>query len=199
MKKEAIDSIAFTTRLQGAAWVFGDNVDADWDICNLHDLYERAEEGVLPASEELAKRCFAGLNPQFPLRVQDGDFIVAGVNMGCSAACLDGLPGDPHLYALAPLALKSAGIAAVLCESAAANFQRNSIDLGLPIVECKGIKDVVQQGHVLEVNLEKGTVRNLDNGAEIRFNPFPELILKILLDARGTPAYMDREKSAQKT
>ena len=198
MKKEAIYSIAFTRRLQGTAWVFGDNVDADWDICNLHDLRERAEEGVLPADEELAKRCLAGLNPQFPLRVQKGDFIVAGINTGCSAACLDGLPGDPHLYAMAPLALKSAGIAAVLCESAATNFQRNSIDLGLPVVECKGIKDVVQEGHVLEVNLATGTVRNFDNGTELRFNPFPELILKIL-DARGIPAYMDTNKSAQKT
>ncbi|MBI4524913.1 MAG: 3-isopropylmalate dehydratase [Deltaproteobacteria bacterium] len=194
MKKDGIHSPSLKRRLQGTAWVFGDNVDADWDICNLHDLRERAEEGVLPAEEELAKRCLAGLNPEFPCGVRKGDFIVAGTNTGCSAACLDGLPGDPHLHALAPVALKSAGIAAVLCESASVNFQRNSIDLGLPVMECKGITKMVQAGHLLEVNLETGTVRNLDNGAELHFTPFPEFMLEIL-NAGGIHALMAEKTS----
>lgn len=172
--------MAFSKVLRGSAWVFGDNLDVDWEICDLDVISRMAEREELPGEEELGKQCLVRVDPDFPQKVRQGDFLVAGQGAGSSVACLDGLPVDPHLYAFAPRALRGAGIAAVICESAVATFLRNSIEAGLPVIECKGIKRMVKKGDKLEVDLAKGTIRNLTTGAQISFQPFPDFILQIL-------------------
>ena len=189
--------MTFSRVLRGRAWVFGDNLDADWDICDLNYLRELAEKGAIPGAKELGARCLVRLDPDFPGKVRPGDFIVAGANAGCSSACLDGLPIDPHLYAVAALALKGAGIGAVLCESAAANFQRNAIDAGLPVVECRGITGTVGQGDELRVDMERGTVVDLTTGVQMRFPPLPTFILQMLA-AGGLYPYIEKEAVAGK-
>lgn len=184
--------------LKGRAWIFGDNLDADWDICDLHQLQELAAKGVLPGEKELGERCLVSVDPEFPRKVRRGDLIVAGRNTGCSSACLDGLPYDPHMLAFASLALKAVGIGAVLCESAAPTFQRNSIHAGLPVIECRGIGEIVRQGDEIEVDLEAGMVKNLTAGAQLQFAPFPDFILRIL-DAGGLYPYLKREAQSDES
>ena len=170
--------------LRGRAWVFGDNLDVDWDICDLHVLQALSVAGRLPSEEELRRMCLVRVAPEFPRKVQKGDFVVAGQGTGYSAACLDGMLEDPHRYALATLALKSTGVTAVLCESANVTFLMNSFNAGLPVVECRGITTMVRQGDEVEVDLARGVVRDLTTGEALRFTPLPPFLLE-LVEAGG--------------
>jgi 3-isopropylmalate/(R)-2-methylmalate dehydratase small subunit len=172
--------------------VFGNNLDVDWEICDLHWLQEQSAKGIIPTEEDLAKRCLVRLDPEFPKKIRKGDFLVAGEAVGYSGACLDGYSDDPHMHAFATLALKGAGISAVLCESAAVNFQRNSLDMGFPVVECRGIRGKVRQGDELEVDLETGSIRNLTTGMALEFAPFPHFILEMLA-AGGLYRYIESQ------
>ncbi|MBI4233832.1 MAG: hypothetical protein HY686_05265 [Chloroflexi bacterium] len=184
--------MATARKLRGRAWVFGDSLDVDWDICDLHALQEQVEKGIFPSEEELGRQCLVRVDPDFPRKVRQGDLVVAGEGAGYSAACLDGMPADPHMFAFATKALRGAGVAAVLCESAAANFLRNSLDDGFPVVECRGIRGMVRQGDELEVDLESGAVRNLTTGAQMQFPPFPDFILQ-MLEAGGLYPYAEKQ------
>jgi len=166
--------------LEGRAWIFGDNLDVDWDICDLHWLQEQSAKGIVPTEEDLGKHCLVRLDPDFPKKVKRGDFIVAGEGVGYSGACLDGFSDDPHMHGFATMALRGVGVSAVLCESAAVNFQRNSLNLGFPVVECKGITANVSQGDKLQVDLERGTIKNLITKVDLKFTPFPKFILQMI-------------------
>jgi 3-isopropylmalate/(R)-2-methylmalate dehydratase small subunit len=78
------------------------------------------------------------------------------------------------------MAIRGAGVGAVLCESSNGNFVRNSIDHGLPVVEIKGISTAVTQGDQLEVDLANGSCRNTTSGMVLRFAPLPDFLLEIL-------------------
>ncbi|MBI2886194.1 MAG: 3-isopropylmalate dehydratase [Chloroflexi bacterium] len=169
-----------TLVFQGKAWVFGDNLDADWQICSLETLAELRAGGVPLTAEELGKVCLQPVDPEFGRKVNLGDFIVAGANAGASVACLDGDPEDPHLIGAASLALKGAGIAAVLCESSNMTFLRNSVHHGLPVVECRALRGRVRQGDELRVDLARGAIQNLTTGESFRFSPYPDFLLDMI-------------------
>jgi 3-isopropylmalate/(R)-2-methylmalate dehydratase small subunit len=166
--------------LRGRAHLLGDNVDADWDLCDLHALQEMAERGITPSPDDLARACLSRFDRGLRETIKQGDLLVAGKNTGCSSACLDGMAEDPHLYGFAAMALKALGIAAVLCESAAMNFQRSSLEHGLPVVECRAIRQSVREGDELWVELERGTIDNVRTGQRLSFNPLPKFILEML-------------------
>jgi 3-isopropylmalate/(R)-2-methylmalate dehydratase small subunit len=172
--------MTFRTPLRGHARLFGDKLDADWDLCDLSALQDMAERGVVPSEKDLAQVCLARLDPALHGRIKRGDLLVAGKNTGYSAACLDGMSEDPHLYGFAPRALKGIGIAAVLCESAATNFQRSSFEHALPVVECPGIQQLVCEGDELLVDLVNGTVDNLCRKQRLGFPPLPEFMFEML-------------------
>ncbi len=160
--------------------MFGDRLDADWDFCDLTALQAMAEKEVVPTEHDLAQACLARLDPAFRDRVKPGDLLVAGKNTGYSAACLDGMSEDPHLYGFAPKALKGIGIAAVLCESAATNFQRSSFEHALPVVECRGIQKFVREGDELLLDLLNGTVDNLSKQGRLCFPALPPVMFEML-------------------
>jgi 3-isopropylmalate dehydratase small subunit len=166
--------------LKGCAHILGDQLDSDWDFCDLHALQAMAENGIAPSPNDLAGMCMARFDSAWREKIRPGDLLVAGKNTGYSAACLDGMAEDPHLYGFAALALKTLGIAAVLCESAATNFQRSSLEQGLPVVECRAIRTSVREGDELLVDLESGTVDNLSLGQRLYFRPMPSFILDML-------------------
>lgn len=85
----------------------------------------------------------------------------------------------------------------MLCESTNAYFLRNSMDHGLPVVEVKGIKQMVRQGDELEVDLEKGSVKNLRTKAVLNFKPFPSFLLE-RLGAGGLYPYLEQQVKAGK-
>ena len=154
-------------KMRGSAWVFQGLLDVDWEILAFETLREIRGSGKPLTYEELGKYAMTKVDPDFPKKVQKGDFIVAGESMGYG-----------HDHDAASMAIRGAGVAAVLCESTNYNFLRNSIDHGLPVIECRGINNIIKQGDKLEVDMEAGTVKNLGMGAELQFTPFPEFILR---------------------
>lgn len=129
--------------------------------------------------DELAKHAMEGLDEDFVSKVKEGDFVVAGQNFGCGSS-------REH----APIALKHAGISSVLALSFARIFYRNSVDGAhlLPIeIERDAYEDISDKDE-LEINVDKGEVRNLSKNKTYRIKPFPELIKKII-DAGGLLNY----------
>ena len=172
--------------MRGKAWVFDGILDVDWEILSYDVSKNLQQKGVPRTYEELGKHCMVNVDPDFPKKVQKGDFLVAGENMGYG-----------HDHDQASMAIRGAGVAAVLCESSNGNFVRNSIDHGLPVVEIKGITAAVHQGDELEVELEKGTLKNLTSGAELHFTPFPDFISRIL-EAGGVYPYLQQQLKAER-
>ena len=120
---------------------------------------------------ELAKHVMEDIDPEFARRVQKGDFLVAGKNFGCGSS-----------REQAPMAVKYAGISAVLAKSFARIFYRNCFNLGLPAIECE--TDGLNEGDELEVDLDSGVVKNKTTGREIRIPPLPKT-MQILLEDGG--------------
>ena len=148
--------------LRGRAHKFGDDVNTDYIISGKYKFK------TLDMSE-LARHVFEDIDPNFVKRLKPGDFVVAGRNFGCGSS-----------REQAPLALKHAGVGAVLAKSFARIFFRNAINTGLPVVECD--TDGIEDGDELEVDLERGVVRNLTKGTEIPIRPLPKVMLRILQD-----------------
>ena len=88
--------------------------------------------------------------------------------------------GYGHDHERASIAIKGAGVAAVICESTNGNFMRNSAWLGLPVVECPGVQKKVKQGDELELDLAAGTIKNLTTGAALSFDSYPDFLLDMI-------------------
>ncbi|MFQ6060036.1 MAG: 3-isopropylmalate dehydratase small subunit [Thermoplasmata archaeon] len=144
----------------GKVWKFGDNINTD-DITPSPYL-------TLQSPKELAKHVLENLNPGFAKRVQRGDIVVAGKNFGCGSS-------REH----APLALKAAGVSLVVAKSFARIFYRNSINVGLPVLESEELSDLTQEGETVKVNLEEGEIET-SSGKIIKTNPLPQNVMGIL-------------------
>lgn len=149
--------------IKGRAVMFGDNVNTD--------VILPGEYLTLTDPGELAKHVMEGLDPTFSGRVESGVIMVAGRNFGCGSS-------REH----APLALKHAGVRCILADSFARIFYRNSINIGLPVLECRGILGEVEEGDELEVDLETGSVKNLSKNSVFYAFRLPKFILEILSD-----------------
>jgi 3-isopropylmalate/(R)-2-methylmalate dehydratase small subunit len=174
-------TVSDTKLLKGKAWVFGDILDVDFDICPIE--VTKAEHKP-KTEQDWGKLCMINLDPEFPDKVKEGDFIVAGENMGYG-----------HDHETGPLAIKGCGISAVICESTNRNFLRNTVHVGVPVIELPGIKTKVKQGDELEVNLKAGTIKNLTTGEGMNFAPYPDFLLEII-EAGGLYPLL-REKLAR--
>lgn len=152
------------------AWVFGDNIDTDQIIAGRYL--------AKTDPRELAKHAMETIDPKFAARVRAGDVIIAGRNFGCGSS-------REH----APVALKAAGISAIVAESFARIFYRNAINQGLPAVVCKRARKGFKSGDGVEVDLEGGMVHNLTTGKSFKCEPLPEFILGILR-AGGMLSYL---------
>ena len=119
-------------------------------------------------------------------RVQPGDVIMATTNFGCGSS-------REH----APLCIKAAGVSCVIAKSFARIFYRNSINIGLPILECDEAVDGTDAGDELKVELESGTIRNLAKGNTFQAKPYPEFMLE-LMRAGGLVEYTRRRLAAKK-
>jgi len=146
--------------LKGKAFKFGDNISTD-HITPGRLAHLRSN---LP---ELAKHVMEDADPTFVSRVKPGDFIVAGGNFGLGSS-------REH----APLVIKMAGVSTILAKSVARIFFRNAINLGLPVLICDTAK--IDDGDELEVDLVKGTIKDITNGNRLTFSKIPEIMLRIL-------------------
>ena len=155
--------------LRGRTWKFTGVLDVDWEICSYLLVRQLQEKGPV-TEDDLAPHCLVNVDPDFPKKVKRGDFVVAGPNMGY---------GHDHDHA--SMALKGVGVAAVLCESSAPYFLRNSIDHGLPVIEIPGVMDLVDQGDELSIDLRAGRIDNLTKKTEsLAFSPLPGFLLEVL-------------------
>ena len=123
-------------------------------------------------------------NPQFLKEVETGDMIVADSNFGCGSS-------REH----APIAIKAKGISCVIARSFARIFYRNSFNIGLPIIESNEAVDGIQDGHKLEVDLEKGEITNENTGQIFNANPIPPFIQEIIDDG-GLMAHIAKRGAA---
>ena len=158
--------MADNKKLKGKAWVFGDILDVDFDICPIEAT---KGEGRPKTEKDWGKYLMINIDPDFPKKIKPGDFIVAGENMGYG-----------HDHESGPLAIKACGVSAVICESTNRNFLHNAINIGVPVIELPGIKSKVKQGDELEMDLKAGTVQNLTTGQAIKFDPYPDFLLEII-------------------
>ena len=145
----------------GKVYKYGDNVDTDVII--------PARYLNAPSPEELAKHCMEDIDPAFTAKVQPGDIIVGGANFGCGSS-------REH----APIAIKASGISLVIANSFARIFYRNSINIGLPILECPEAVKNIKAGDVVSCDLAKGEIVNETTGQKFRAEPFPEFIQNII-------------------
>jgi 3-isopropylmalate dehydratase small subunit len=152
--------------IEGRTWKFGDNVDTDQII--------PAEYLITPDMKVLAKHAFEKARPEFAKQVKPGDIIVAGRNFGSGSS-------REH----APRALLGAGVTCVVAKSFARIFFRNSINIGLPLIET----DIpVKEGEKLRIDFENGTVTNLATMKSAKFPPYADF-LKNLMDKGGLIPY----------
>ena len=145
----------------GKAIKYGDNVDTDVII---PARYLNTSD-----KKELASHCMEDLDKTFVQRVQAGDIMVAGYNFGCGSS-------REH----APIAIKESGISLVIARSFARIFYRNSINIGLAIIECSEAVDGILEGHQIEADLDNGVIYNRTTGESYQTQPFPEFIQKII-------------------
>jgi len=145
----------------GTVHKYGDNVDTDV---------------IIPARylntadhKELASHCMEDIDPDFVKNVQEGDIIVATENFGCGSS-------REH----APISIKASGVSCVIASTFARIFYRNSINVGLPILECKEASEKIEKGDKVEVDFNTGLITNVTKGETYQAEPFPEFIQNII-------------------
>lgn len=158
---------------RGKAWVYKNDVDTDVII---PARYLNTSE-----PDELAKHCMEDIDSDFAKLVQKDDFIVAGDNFGCGSS-------REH----APIAIKACGISAVVAKSFARIFYRNAINIGLVIIENAELPDECTKGDELELDLERGIIKNLTTGKEYTYPPFSSEI-QDLINAGGLVNYTKKK------
>jgi 3-isopropylmalate/(R)-2-methylmalate dehydratase small subunit len=162
-------------KFQGRVWKFGDNIDTD---------------AIIPArflnvsdQQVLAANCFVDHRPEFSKAVASGDIILGGNNFGCGSS-------REH----APLAIKAAGIRAVVAKSFARIFYRNAFNIGLPILECGEAVEAFSEGSKVSVDLDSGEIKGEGNGVHFFAKPVPEFMREII-EAGGLVAYIKAKGS----
>ena len=140
---------------------YPDNVDTDVII--------PARYLNTPDAKELAAHCMEDIDPEFIHKVQKGDIIVAGANFGCGSS-------REH----APLAIKTAGVSCVIAATFARIFYRNSINIGLPILECPAASAAIQNGDKVKVDFDTGVITDETTGETFQAQPFPPFIQNII-------------------
>lgn len=146
---------------KGFAHKYGDNVDTDVIIPARH--LNTANH------KELAAHCMEDIDADFVKKVRQGDIMVAGFNFGCGSS-------REH----APIAIKESGIHCVIAKTFARIFYRNSINIGLPILECEEASDKIEAGDEVSINFDTGVITNLTKNESYQALPFPDFIKEIM-------------------
>ena len=146
---------------QGKVFKYKDNVDTDVII--------PARYLNTPDANELAQHCMEDIDKDFVKNVKKGDVIVAGWNFGCGSS-------REH----APLVIKTCGTGCVIAKSFARIFYRNSINIGLPILECEEACDAISAGDEVKVDFDTGKIYDITTGQTFAAQPFPPFIQNII-------------------
>ncbi|KLO22070.1 3-isopropylmalate dehydratase small subunit [Marinitoga sp. 1197] len=148
-------------KLKGKVWKFGDNISTD-HIAPGRYFHLRSN------LNEFSKHVLEDARKDFADKVNKGDIIVGGKNFGLGSS-------REH----APRIIKLSGVSCIIAESFARIFYRNSINIGLPVIELKEANEI-NEGDILEIDTEKGIIKNITQKKEYTFIPFPEFMNKII-------------------
>ena len=157
----------------GKIFKFHDDLDTDQIIASQYLL--------LPDLEEMKVHTFESLDPEFPDKVKPGDYVVGGENFGCGSS-----------REQAPGVLKALGVEAVIAKSFARIFYRNAINIGLPVIVCRELPDVVKTGDEMELSMTGGVVRT--GGKTYTCTKLPEYMQQILSQG-GLIASLNKEEA----
>ena len=161
---------SINTKIEAQAHVYGDHIDTDRIIPGKYTK-------TLDLST-LANHVLEDLDPNFNKIVQKGDILIAGINFGCGSS-----------REQAPLALKQSGISVVIAEDFARIFFRNSINIGLPVLEIG--KHTIQKGAKIAVNLKEGTVTDITANKIYTATKLPDIMIAILNEG-GLVPYLNK-------
>lgn len=159
-------------KIQGKVWKFGDNIDTDVIIPG---RYLRTF-----SLDDLAVHVMEGVDPDFAKNVENGDIIVARENFGCGSS-----------REQAPVALKHAGVSAIVAKSFARIFYRNAVNIGLPVIVAQ---INATSGDVLKIDLEKGIIINVTTNESFKIEPFKKFMLDILKDGGLVNYYLEKKE-----
>ena len=148
-------------QVKGTVHKYGDNVDTDVII--------PARYLNTSSHEELARHCMEDIDADFVKTVKAGDILVAKKNFGCGSS-------REH----APIAIKASGISCVIASTFARIFYRNSINIGLPILECPEAAEGIQNGDTVRVDFSTGEILDETTGKTYKAQPFPPFIQNII-------------------
>ena len=148
-------------KVQGTVFKYGNDVDTDVII--------PARYLNTTSEAELASHCMEDIDKEFVKNVKQGDIMVAEDNFGCGSS-------REH----APIAIKASGISLVIANSFARIFYRNSINIGMPILECPEAVANIKAGDVVSCDLAKGLIENVTTGKTFQAEPFPDFIQNII-------------------
>lgn len=148
-------------KAQGRVHKYGDNVDTDVIIPARH--LNTADH------KELAGHCMEDIDKDFVNKVKQGDIMVGGENFGCGSS-------REH----APIAIKASGIDCVIAKTFARIFYRNSINIGLPILECPEASEKIENGDKVSIDFDTGIITNETKNEKYQALPFPEFIKDIM-------------------
>ena len=146
---------------KGPVFKYPDNVDTD--------VITPARHLNTQDAKELASHCMEDIDKTFVTRVKAGDIMVGGENFGCGSS-------REH----APVAIKASGISCVIAKSFARIFYRNSINIGLPIMECPEAVDAISAGDTVSVDFDTGVITDETTGRTFQAAPFPPFIQNII-------------------
>lgn len=161
-------------KAKGFTHKYADNVDTDV---------------IIPArylnttdTKELASHCMEDIDKEFIHKVKTGDIMVGGFNFGCGSS-------REH----APIAIKASGISCIIAKSFARIFYRNAINIGLAIIESEEIASNINDGDEVEIDFDKGEIRNLSQNLSFKTQPFPPFIQEII-NANGYINYIAKKE-----
>jgi 3-isopropylmalate/(R)-2-methylmalate dehydratase small subunit len=161
-------------KIHGKVWKFGDNIDTDVIIparyLNMTDPRELAAHLFEPVRGE-----------HFDEVINEGDIVVGGDNFGCGSS-------REH----APLALKASGVSCVIAKTFARIFYRNSFNIGLPLIIQPEAAGEIEEGDILDISLEEGSIKNESNNKEYSFPSLEDMMVK-LIENKGLIPYILNE------
>lgn len=163
--------------LRGKVLKYGDNINTD--LISPPQYLEKSLAVI-------AQHAMEGIDEQFAAKIQAGGIVVAGANFG---------PGSSR--ETAPIALKMAGVSAIVAKFFARIFYRNAINIGLPVLECPAV-DKIADGDMLEIDLQSGSITNITKGEQYQTAPLSEPVMDVLA-AGGLIPFLEKRYSTGKS
>lgn len=167
------------TKCKGRVWIFGPDINTD---AILPSQYMNLRD-----PKDLALHCMENEHPTFAKEARAGDIIIGGKNFGCGSS-------REH----APLSIKGRGIACVIAKSFARIFYRSAFNLGLPILECSEAVDGIEEGHLIEVDLAEGEIKDETNGKVYKATPIPSF-MQAIIDDGGLMNHIAKKRALSQT